>query len=203
MATHRKSFMVKIKSVRPGKRGRKINKSNVKQLAKSMQDLGQQNPIQVQRVAFGYELIAGQHRLEAARINGWEKILAVLMPREEARAWRASENLHRIELDKLSQSLAIIEYGTQRKKFLGVKNDRVPGGMQPNDKGHSKLAAATGFSRKRIAEANAHASLPDSVKAAVFNDSQFNKRTILNRLAALKTEGEQLRFIRERSNSMS
>jgi ParB family transcriptional regulator, chromosome partitioning protein len=111
-----------------------------------MKDQGQQNPIQLYKLFDGkLGLAAGQHRLKAAKILGWEKIPAVLMPREEAKAWRAAENLYRNGLDQLQESLAIVEYAAERKTLPNVKNQVTKGGRQPHDKGHSKLAAATGY----------------------------------------------------------
>jgi ParB family chromosome partitioning protein len=193
-------FLANIADIVLGSCGREINKLKAKQLARSMSDQGQRNPIQIYKLFNGkFGLAAGQHRCEAAKILGWPRIPAVLIPREEAKAWRAAENLHRNELDKLRQSLAIVEYAAERKALPSVKMEVIKGGKQPRDKGYSRLAREIGFSRKRIMEAYAHAALPDSIKAAVFACPKSNKRSILNRLTGMETEREQLRVVRERS----
>jgi ParB family transcriptional regulator, chromosome partitioning protein len=200
MAQSGEIFLAKLADIELGNCGRTINKLKVKQLARSMSDQGQRNPIQLYKLANGkYGLAAGQHRLEAAKFLGWLELPAVLIPRAEAKAWRAAENLHRNELDALQQSLAIVEYAAERKALPNVKMEIMKGGRQPHDKGFSELSKATGYTRKRIKEAHAHASLPDSVKAAVLKCSRANRVRFLNRLAEMEAEHEQLRSVREPS----
>jgi ParB family chromosome partitioning protein len=120
---------------------------------------------------------------------------------EEAKAWKASENLHRNELNELLKSLNIVDYAEERKQLPSVKNETPKGGKQPHDKGYAKLAKATGYHRKRIGEAYNHASFPKSVIKAILAQRKLNKLATLNLLAEMKTEAEQLRFIREHSHA--
>jgi hypothetical protein len=59
------------RGVSPLYRLRKLGPEKVAELAQSMERTGLLQPIVVQQAAIGYGLIAGYHRLEAARKLGW------------------------------------------------------------------------------------------------------------------------------------
>jgi len=195
----KQTIMVNVDDIVLGNSGRKIDDRKLKPLERSIADQGLRSPIQIYKLGdvhkgkFG--LAAGQHRLRAVKNLGVQTIPAVIIKREQAKAWRASENLHRNDLSVLEKSLAIVEYAEERKHLQNVKGV-TKGGKQPHDRGYAKLAKATGYDRKRIAEAHAHAALPKSIKKAILERRKLNTRATLNDLAEMNSEEEQLRFIR-------
>lgn len=203
--TPKQPFLVNIADIVLGNGGREIDDRKVKQLERSMADQGLQSPIQIYKTGNPHKgkfgLAAGQHRLQAAKNLGWQSVPAVVIRRKEAKAWRASENLHRNDLNELQKSLEIVNYVAGRQELPSVKSEIPKGGKQPHDKGYSKLAKATGYYRKRIGEAYNHASLPKSVIKAILAQRKFNKLVTLNLLAEMKSEEEQLRFIRGHSHA--
>jgi ParB/RepB/Spo0J family partition protein len=92
---------------RPG-RMRDLNHERVVAIAESLSEVGQMVPITVRRnsAATGYVLVAGRHRLEAARALGWTHIDCSLMEGNEsdARLREIAENLHRSELSVLERA---------------------------------------------------------------------------------------------------
>jgi hypothetical protein len=84
-----------------GTRHRKLDPDKVKALADSMKAIGQQQPISVYYGEAGQvHLIAGSHRLEAAKLLGWEKVACILVTLSEIDRdlWEIDENLCRAEL---------------------------------------------------------------------------------------------------------
>ena len=185
-------ILVNIRDIVLGNCGREIDHYKVEQLQRSIADQGLRSPIQLYRAGHPHKgkfgLAAGQHQLQAAKNLGWQSIPAVVIKRKEAKAWRASENLHRSDLNELQKSLAIVEYAEGRRELPGVKTEVFRGGKQPHDKGYARLAAATGYNRKRIAEAYNHASFPKSVIKAILSHRKLNKCAKLNLIAEMKTE---------------
>jgi len=59
-----------------------------------------------------FELIAGRHRLAAAKSLDWERIdvVEIECSDTEARLWEISENLHRAELTKLQRDGQLAEW---------------------------------------------------------------------------------------------
>lgn len=197
----KRPVLVNVEDIVLGNAGRKIDDRKVKQLERSIADQGLRHPIHVYKLPNGkFGLAAGQHRLRAFKNLGFQTIPAVIIKREQAKAWRASENLHRNDLNALEKSLEIVKYAEEREHLPNVKAV-TKGGKQPHDKGYAKLAKATGYDRKRIAEAHAHAALPKSIKKAILGRRKLNTRATLNHLAEMKTEEEQLRFIRGHSSA--
>lgn len=149
---------------------RAVNKASVETLAASMGRLGLRSPITVRPVprvvngasGFGYEIVAGRHRFEAARKLGWEEIEAsVIEDPTTARLWEIAENLHRSDLTPVERAEHIEEW----RKLTGErvsKSDTL--NKQPHDVGVSKVARDLGVSRASVINAAAIASLPEDVK---------------------------------------
>jgi ParB family transcriptional regulator, chromosome partitioning protein len=201
----RRPILIEIDNIELGNGGRRLDDRKLQQLERSIADQGLLHPIHVYMLSnvrkgkFG--LAAGQHRLRALKNLGYKCVSAMVIKREQAKPWRASENLHRNDLSVLEKSLAIVEYSKERQHLPSVKDEVTKGGKQPNDLGYTKLEKATGYDRKRIAEAYAHAALPKSIKKAILDRRKLNKRTTLNLLAKMETKEEQLRFIRGQSHA--
>jgi len=69
---------VDISSIRINDRKRKLNDDKVAELAESILLLGLLEPILVTQNGDEYTLLAGLHRLEAAKLLGWKTIEATL-----------------------------------------------------------------------------------------------------------------------------
>ncbi len=118
---------------------RSVDPERVTSLAASMQAIGLQTPISVwvtddnQHV----HLVAGRHRLEAAKLLGWEQIscFVVKLDERQRRMWELSENLHRAELTVLERSESIAEWIRLSEEVsilrqIGAKPGRPEGGRR-------------------------------------------------------------------------
>ena len=76
-----------------------------------MADTGLQQPIIIAESDEGFLLVAGAHRLEAAKLLNWKTIVAVLAKgnREELRLVEIDENLARRNLSALDRAIALGE----------------------------------------------------------------------------------------------
>jgi ParB-like chromosome segregation protein Spo0J len=161
-----------------------------------MNQIGLRTPISVRVITEGFRLVAGRHRLEAARKLGWKRIDAIVMRDDklDRQIWHNAENLDRADLTVLERSEAV----TQRAKVEAKKaaQDAHPGGRQPNDKGISKAAKALGTSRENVSRSKKIAAIsPEAKEAAV------KARLADNEAALLKVANEapdaQVRKVRE------
>ncbi|WP_395370392.1 ParB N-terminal domain-containing protein [Komagataeibacter diospyri] len=71
--------MILIADINADDRLREIDREYAKFISASMADRGLRQPIEVRKVGKRYELIAGGHRLEAAKILNWVDIPAVVL----------------------------------------------------------------------------------------------------------------------------
>ncbi len=118
-ARQRSTWPIGLDQIEIGPRLREVDEAAVKQLAESMDRIGLQNPIQV-RHNFGidpdtgeyerdldkggFALVAGAHRVEAARRLGWGRIEAFVLDDpspDELALVEVDENLVRTELTPL------------------------------------------------------------------------------------------------------
>lgn len=148
-----------------GERHRALSNDAVKRLAESMADIGLRHPISVRIVeemmvdghltAGVPVLVAGAHRLAAAKLLGWDKIDCIEVEGDEiaAELWEIAENLHRLDLTKEQRDAHIRRYA----ELLAVKAEiPVPqnaaleigyGKPPPRPKGVPRqIAEATGLS---------------------------------------------------------
>jgi len=96
-------MLIKISEIVVGDRLRQSDAGKVAELAESIKALGLLQPIVV---GTDKRLIAGKHRLEAARRLGWESIECTLLTLDPLNSELAEidENLRRNELTILEQS---------------------------------------------------------------------------------------------------
>jgi ParB/RepB/Spo0J family partition protein len=88
---------------------RPVNPAHVEELTRSLLSLGLLNPIHVTPTGDRYTLIAGQHRLAAARALGWTTIPAIVSQRTPAiaAAIAAAENIARHNLSPVEEAVAL------------------------------------------------------------------------------------------------
>jgi ParB-like chromosome segregation protein Spo0J len=148
---------------------RPVDKKKMRMIAESISTIGLRTPLTVrQRNNGGIVLVAGLHRLEAAKSLHWEKIdcFVVADTKIQRQLWMIAENVHRANLTKLQRSEAIAQWGKLIKKPPGDGQVAHPGGDQPSDKGINKVAKGLDLSRESVRRATRIAGISASAKAA-------------------------------------
>ena len=156
---------------------RDINTSAVSGIAASMKEIGQLTPIFVRAANIpikgvmepGYLLIAGNHRVEAARQLGWSEIDARVMVGEslEAELIEIDENLCRAELTASQRASAIKRrrqiwealHPNSGNSFSTIPHDEPRGRGRPPEFA-SETAAAAGMTKQAI---NQHLARADAL----------------------------------------
>ena len=96
-----------VDMVQVGERLRSLDPEKVAKLAKSMKVIGLQQPISVWSDSMDtLGLVAGLHRLEAARKLGWEDIDCIFVDLDDLdrQLWEIDENLCRADLTDLERA---------------------------------------------------------------------------------------------------
>jgi ParB family chromosome partitioning protein len=183
-----------------GKR-RPLNPNKVKVIADSMRTIGLKNPITVcVRKGDLVELVAGLHRLEAAKLIGEKRIDCIVIRggKLQRRLWQNAENLHRAGLTQLQRAEGIAQCTRDAIRLTEKKGDTaLKGGKQPGDKGLSKGARKLGFPRETIRRAIEIDRLsPEAKKAAKRRGLDRNQDALL-KAAKESTADAQVRKVRE------
>ena len=112
-----------IDEIEVGKRKRKLDEGKIKSLAESFDSIGQLQPITVAKCEHGgYRMIAGLHRLEAAKLLGWETIEA-----QEFEGDAVTMELAEIDENLMRNDLTVLEQGehlARRQELIGYKPRR-------------------------------------------------------------------------------
>jgi ParB family chromosome partitioning protein len=124
-------------------------------LASSIREVGVLQPVVVRRRDRGYELVAGERRLRAARLAGLATVPAVIRETDESESLREAliENIHRQDLAPLEMAAAFQEL----QDDLGVSQD--------------ELAERLGYSRPHVANTIRLLQLPAEVQKLVAEGS--------------------------------
>src|SRR5690606_17510616 len=131
-------------------RKREVDPEAVKTLAASMEKIGLRTPITIRSNDDSMAvLVAGLHRLEAAKSLGWEKIDCFVLDCDEidAELWEISENLHRAGLSKEQRDEQIRRYAALMKE----RENRVGQNVQP-EIGYKKPPPAQKSVATKVAE---------------------------------------------------
>ena len=182
-ARQRSTWPIDLNQIAVGPRLREVDEAAVKQLAESMDRIGLQNPIQV-RHNFGidpdtgeyerdldkggFALIAGAHRIEAARRLGWGRIEAFVLDDpspDELALVEVDENLVRAELTPLHRGRFVA-----RREKLRRKLD--PASRQGGDR------KSTEFQRKSKPESLGFDFSPPSFVEETADLTSFSKATV-------------------------
>lgn len=133
---------------------REFKEEELGELAESLRNNGLVQPPTVRRNADGrYELIAGERRLRAAQLAGWEKIRVTLIEADDqtAAVMTTTENLQREDLNPIEEA---VSYKTLQDTFNLTQQE---------------VAEKVGKGRATVANATRLLELPDEVKALVQN----------------------------------
>ncbi len=111
---------LEIARIQVGQRKRKLDEGKVRSLAESFESIGQLQPITVEQCEYGnYRMIAGLHRLEAAKLLGWESIEA-----QEFKGDAVAAELAEIDENLMRNDLTVLEQGehlARRQELVGYK----------------------------------------------------------------------------------
>jgi ParB-like chromosome segregation protein Spo0J len=181
-----------VRRVKVGRDHRPIDPATVVAIAESMKLVGQIQPI----VLYGYNegrmhrLIAGRHRLEAARSLGWDFIDAVFFSGDtiDVRLRAISENLHRAELTVQERSDQVAEWSELVEQKAKVTQVASPGGNQPREAGIRKAARDLNLTQRDIQRAKKIAGITPEAKAAAKDAELDNNQTALLEVAAAAPE---------------
>lgn len=148
-----------VDSVIVGQRHRALDPTRVEALAESMDALGLQQPISVYMDGEdGVHLIAGLHRLEAARALRWEQVDASFIKMSPVRRemWEIAENLFRVDLSKEQRDEHIRRYAelidqdaaevSQSTQIAAIESKRADGRGHRRKGTARKVAEQTGLS---------------------------------------------------------
>lgn len=190
-----KTVALDLDIIELGQRHRALSNDDVQRLAKSISDIGLKQPITI-RIADNVViegkpcdgvpiLVAGAHRLAAAKLLGWEKIDCIEIEGDEiaAELWEIAENLHRCDLTKdqrdqhIRRYAELIEARVQSQQNAPIESKRVDG------RGHRpvgvprQIAEETGLSVDTVRRALNPKSAPEPKSALPDHDVvtvQFN-----------------------------
>ena len=153
---------ISIRDIRVFERLRKIRPQKVKELSESMKDLGQLQPVVLRPAGSKYRLVAGEHRLEAAKLLKWRTIDAAVFEgfsADDASLAEIDENLIRADLSPSEQALHVDERKTiYERRFPETKHGKTGHGREksrqngePRNKRFSKdTADKTGQSERKV-----------------------------------------------------
>lgn len=185
---------VSIESIMISKRHRLCDQRQIGAIAESISRLGLQHPITASRRDDG-ELVlsSGRHRLEACKLLGMSQIFVRILDQDIARAWTASENIHRVDLTRLERDEQILLYHAACTRLPTPGR----GGLQPHDLGHSRTARELGILPKEVREARRRARICDEAKADLKANGLDNNSFALNKVAERKSMMAQRLVVQE------
>jgi ParB family chromosome partitioning protein len=128
MLGDREAVMLQLEAVVPNPRQprKHFDESGLEELAASIRRNGVLQPVLVRRVGVGFELIAGERRVRAARLAGLGRIPALVCTAEEAESLRMAllENIQREDLNCIEEAdayRAIMEaYGATHQELADM-----------------------------------------------------------------------------------
>ncbi len=197
---------IAVEDVKAIGKHREVDPEKVKSLAASMSTkVGLRTPITVSRIKKGFgttafALVAGVHRLEAAKTLGWEHIDAFIMlegTETDARIWQLMENLYRAELTPLQRAdhvAELVQLFQDDEKGVQVAH---PGGQQPHDRGISRAAKILGFTREEVRRSQAIAGISEEAKEKAKEIGLDKKQSALLKIAKENGSKAQLAKIEE------
>lgn len=165
---------IRVEDIQIGERHRALAEEAVQRLARSMQDIGLQQPITVriveemmvdgQLTAGVPVLVAGGHRLSAAKSLGWSHIDCLEIDDDALKAelWEIAENLHRHDLTKDQRDEHIRRYAEvleAMKAELQLRQNVAIESKRSDGRGHrpigvaSQIASETGLSKRTVERA--------------------------------------------------
>jgi ParB/RepB/Spo0J family partition protein len=185
----------------PEHRMRNLNDEAVIRMAGSFKILGQKTPITVRMDGDDIILVAGLHRLHAAKQLGWDRIEAEVFEGDEvdARLWEIAENLCRSELTVQERAEHIAEWvrlteERQRDAAQLAPHQPKKAGQQPG--GINAAVRELHIDRTEAQRAVKINKIAPEAKAAAKEAGIDNNQSALLRVASEATAENQLEAIR-------
>lgn len=190
---------VRVGDIQIGERHRALSEDAVTRLAASMKDIGLRQPISV-RIVDEMEidgdltagvpvLVAGRHRLEAAKSLGWAHIdcLEVDDDALKAELWEIAENLHRLDLTKEQRDEHIRRYDelltAQAEAVIVLQNAKQikvePKRGRPTSNA-TKIAEETGLSYATV-----HRALHPTPNVVMVREAESNEEATIRECNAI------------------
>ena len=190
---------------------RTIDEKAVERLAESMNKVGQLNPIMVVKARYSaggradntcYRVVAGGHRLKAAKMLGWSEIDACVLDYAEDdykhhRMIEITENLHRAELSALERDKLVAEW-CELVGGVSVQNGQKPKGGRPAG-GESEASRQLGLVRQDVHRARKVASLSEPAQEKARELGLDDNRSALLEAARETEPEEQVRTLERRA----
>ena len=202
---------ISIALIRQNVHARAIDEKAVVKIAESIKSIGLKTPITVRPMQIvvncqpkdGYEVVSGQHRLEAIKMLGLEEIDCFVTEDDETacRMWEISENLHRAELPQIDRDKLVAEWGRlvgKEDKTAQVAQFSKVGAGRGNKGGESEVARQLGLDRDDVRRAFKVASLSSEAQQTAHDVGLADNRAALLE-AASKPAEEQAAYLRERA----
>ena len=181
---------------------RHLDAAKVENIAASMAELGLQQPISIWASEDGavVELVAGAHRVEAAKKLGWEKIDCIFVDMDDLdrQLWQIDENLIRADLTDLERAqhtakrAEVVRQKVEFAKLAETKSDR----SKNADKGQTAFVAdtakKTGQSKRTVERDKARGEkIAEDVQKEIAGTAIANSGVQLDALAAADPEDQR------------
>jgi len=193
---------------------RQVDEATVGRLTESMAEIGLQQPISVwSESEYHVGLVAGAHRLAAAKRLGWEEIACVFvdLSQDQRQLWEIDENLMRSELSQAEYSRHVAlrkeiyerlhpetaHGGHRGNQHTGGKPASRQVGDMANDRFTADTAAKTGKSERSVQRA-AHRGerIAEDVLARI-KGTRFDTGSYQDQLAKLDHEAQREKVERD------
>lgn len=191
-----------------GNRLRSLNDAAVETLRASIAQIGLRSPITI-RVDRTFDdhgnavdetpiLIAGAHRLEAAKRLGWDFIDAYVFEGDErdARMWEIAENLHRADLTALERAEQVAEWVrlAEERGLSRQLDEKMPRGRP--ESGRARASREIGVSEPQARRAEKIDSLaPEAKEAAIAAGLDKNQSALLDAAKAETADAQVARIV--------
>jgi ParB-like chromosome segregation protein Spo0J len=189
-----------VKDIKVSGERRPVAKLKVGLIAESMKKIGLRTPPSVRKRDNGdIELVAGLHRLEAAKSLGWKQIDCIVMKggKIQRQLWTIAENLHRSDLTALQRAEHVAKWKRLVQKLDGDAQAAQPGGRQPKDKGISRTANKLGITRETVRRSQAIAKISPKAKAAAKKRGLDQNQAALLKVAEENTGAAQVQKVKK------
>ena len=204
-----------------GDRLRAVDENKVKQIAESMKGIGLLNPIHVAYYddASTCLLVAGAHRLAAAKLLGWESIDTIEISggglaeqlaeidenlcRSELTATQEAEHLARRKVVwEAMEGAARVEAAQAQRDLVGGESGRTPATLPTTGRGNTQFAAATsavtGKAKSTINQAIRRATEVCQEARDLIRGTKLDTGSYLDSIAKQDmTDAEQVAHVRE------